>query len=258
MLRFSGLVLAISALFLLGGVFTIEAAILRDLQQGARGAEVRELQQILNRDPETQVAKSGLGSPGNETEYFGALTKNAVMRFQQKYVNEILAPAGLSRPTGFVGTRTRAALRRLIVATGDMLPPPMPSAANLKPQIISVTPSTITESPQEVTLSGINFMAEGNEVFIPSEGPGAFSNIASSDSKTLRFTIRIAAADMIKSQLADNPNRSGIIAAILQNMRIGKEPGIQTTQIPVTLSVRNANGESDTMSLILDMASLLQ
>ena len=71
MFQLFGLVLAVFTLFLLGGFFTAEAAILRDLQQGDRGADVRELQQMLNRDPETQIAARGPGSPGNETEYFG-------------------------------------------------------------------------------------------------------------------------------------------------------------------------------------------
>ncbi|MEK9148055.1 MAG: peptidoglycan-binding domain-containing protein, partial [Patescibacteria group bacterium] len=64
------------------GSLAAESAILRNLKQGSRGPDVRELQQILNRDPETKVSESGPGSPGNETEYFGPLTHDAVLRLQ--------------------------------------------------------------------------------------------------------------------------------------------------------------------------------
>ena len=263
MFRLFGLILAVSALFVLGGIFSAEAAILRDLQRGARGAEVRELQQILNRDPETQIAASGPGSPGNETEYFGVLTKNAVKRFQQKYAREILTPLGLSMPTGFVGAKTRAALARfaLPAAKTDMLPPPNPPPAQnsaTRPRITSITPSTITESPQQITIIGENFTAAGNEIIVSSEGPYAYATAASQDAKTLSFTLRVSVAEAIKAQFKDNPNRSDIIKAVLQNMRIGEAPGIATTQIPIVVVVRNANGESSTAPLILDMASILQ
>ncbi|MDD4584612.1 MAG: peptidoglycan-binding protein, partial [Bacilli bacterium] len=74
----------------------------RDLEIGAEGEDVRCLQQILNSDVETQVASEGEGSSGNETIYFGELTKRALIKFQIKN--------GIAPAEGYFGSITRAFL----------------------------------------------------------------------------------------------------------------------------------------------------
>jgi peptidoglycan hydrolase-like protein with peptidoglycan-binding domain len=64
------------------------------------GAEIRSLQKFLNTHGFPLVS-SGRGSPGNETEFFDALTYAALAKFQ--------AANGLPA-TGFLGPLTRAAL----------------------------------------------------------------------------------------------------------------------------------------------------
>jgi peptidoglycan hydrolase-like protein with peptidoglycan-binding domain len=83
------------------------------LAVGSTGPEVKELQKILNITPDTRIALSGAGSPGSETEYFGAMTKAAVIAFQEKHRTEILVPAGLSSGSGIVGQNTRAKVRKI-------------------------------------------------------------------------------------------------------------------------------------------------
>lgn len=86
------------------------APLARALTLGLVGEDVRTLQMILNADSATQIAASGAGSSGNETARFGALTKRAVQKFQDKY--------GLSKrgaaAYGFVGPKTRAKLNELL------------------------------------------------------------------------------------------------------------------------------------------------
>jgi mannan endo-1,4-beta-mannosidase len=86
------------------------------LKVGSESLEVKELQRILNMMPETRVASSGPGSPGNETTFFGRYTETSVKAFQTKYAIEILIPADLTMATGLAGLYTRAKVRGICEA----------------------------------------------------------------------------------------------------------------------------------------------
>ncbi|MBU1015336.1 hypothetical protein KKI17_02780, partial [Patescibacteria group bacterium] len=86
----------------------------QNLSQGNSNADVKYLQILLNSSADTKLADSGAGSPGNETEFFGPITRSGVIKFQDKYARDILVPLGLNSGTGFVGSATREKLNALL------------------------------------------------------------------------------------------------------------------------------------------------
>ena len=75
----------------------------KNLSYGMTDKEVKLLQKLLN-EKNYSLAESGAGSSGNETDYFGNLTKKALIRLQK---NEGVRPA-----LGYFGPITREALKR--------------------------------------------------------------------------------------------------------------------------------------------------
>ncbi|MBP6855670.1 MAG: DUF2341 domain-containing protein [Candidatus Pacebacteria bacterium] len=84
------------------------------LQYRQSSSDIKRLQIFLNSDPDTRIADTGVGSPGHETNYFGLLTYKAVIKFQEKYAKDILAPWGFVKGTGYVGKTTLQKINQLI------------------------------------------------------------------------------------------------------------------------------------------------
>jgi ABC-type transport system substrate-binding protein len=77
-----------------------------NLSLGSQGKEVEELQRCLAKDSEVYPE-------GEISGYFGKKTKEAVIRFQEKYKEEILKPAGLEKGNGEVREKTREKLNKI-------------------------------------------------------------------------------------------------------------------------------------------------
>jgi peptidoglycan hydrolase-like protein with peptidoglycan-binding domain len=80
---------------------------------GMSDSQVRLLQRALNALGFT-IAKSGAGSPGKETNYFGPATRLALIRFQEANAKSILTPLGLTKGTGKFAAGTRAFIAELL------------------------------------------------------------------------------------------------------------------------------------------------
>ena len=113
--------------------YTTTSSFTLDLKVGSRGTEVTNLQKSLNTDSRTQVASSGAGSPGNESSYFGALTKSAVMKYQ--------IIKGISA-TGMVDAATRASLNAVSASSASSVSSVASSAASSVASSVSTVGGT--------------------------------------------------------------------------------------------------------------------
>jgi len=77
-----------------------------DLKPGSRGEEVKKLQACLAKNPE-------IYPEGEINGFFGQKTKEAVIRFQEKYSKDILEPWGFKEGTGLVSETTRKKLNEI-------------------------------------------------------------------------------------------------------------------------------------------------
>jgi len=77
-----------------------------NLTVGNRGKEVEELQKCLSKDSEIYPEREITG-------YFGIKTKEAVIKFQEKYKDEILKPFNLEKGTGEIRGKTKEKLNQI-------------------------------------------------------------------------------------------------------------------------------------------------
>ena len=248
--------------------FAQEIEFSRNLRQEMRGDDVYALQVLLNTNPETQVSTEGAGSPGQETYYFGAKTKSAVIRFQEKHSTTVLAPWGLVKGTGYVGQTTRSALSRIqkVVREGGGGTTQLVAGA---PTIISIEPNTITKINQDIVITGTGFTSTENTILVSTEKDDKFKNINSTNGTILSATINFSTGEKIKqaiqSAVKSNADYSAIVAAFLKNMQYrgpvsSQYPdGIIKTDryVPVTFVVKNANGTSNVFKVNVDMKEVL-
>ena len=125
----------------------------RNLTLGSSGADVKKLQEFLNSDSSTLVAVSGVGSKGQETNYFGPATKRAVAKFQNKYASEVLAPYGLTSGTGYFGPSTKSKANKVCSAQTN-------AAVSSTSQEVVNTPAQQTPSYNQ------NFVASGSTLAV--------------------------------------------------------------------------------------------
>jgi peptide/nickel transport system substrate-binding protein len=85
-----------------------------NLKQGSQGTEVQELQKCLTRDPE-------IFPDGEISGYFGPKTKDAVIKFQEKYRADVLTPTGLEQGTGEILGATKKKLNEICFPAAEKI-----------------------------------------------------------------------------------------------------------------------------------------
>jgi len=251
-----------------------------DLFVGMKSPDVLSLQKVLNTDPATTVSLSGDGSMGNETDYFWLKTKDAVMRFQAKYASEILTPAGLTSPTGYVGLLTRAKLNSLSAKSIITAPSTTPKATSTiiyasslgpiststgsnsskKVTITDIYPPNITDGGQ-ITISGTGFTAS-NTVMLSVTSPDKYTGIVSQSGGTrIDITIATGMGDNLNANIAKIDSR--VREEVIQKLVIGfrKSNGQEASNarsllVPATVSVKNENGTSAEKQIMINILKL--
>lgn len=153
----------------------------RDLTVGVTGDDVKCLQQYLN-STATKVASSGVGSAGNESMFFGPLTRSAVAAWQ--------AANGVSPAAGYFGSISRAKYNSLVAGapaptpTPPGTPAPVPTgtglsvAAGTQPGD-SLAPKNAARIPAtRFTLTaGTDGDVKVNSITVERQGPSADSSV---------------------------------------------------------------------------------
>ena len=106
-----------------------------ELEMGSKGEEVKELQRCLSVLP---AGGPDIYPDGSITGIFDQKTKDAVIKFQEKYSDEILKPTGLTKGTGTIGKATRNKLNQLCDFSPEKTLP-------LKITLVTVNQSPLTD-----------------------------------------------------------------------------------------------------------------
>jgi hypothetical protein len=80
-----------------------------NMKQGSRISDVRRLQEFLANQGEEIYPEKRI------TGYFGPLTHQAVIRFQEKYQDEVLSYLNTTKGTGWVYEKTRAKINQMLL-----------------------------------------------------------------------------------------------------------------------------------------------
>ncbi len=212
-----------------GGAVVTACAFTRDLTVGAKGDDVKCLQQYLN-GKGYKVAESGAGSPGNETTTFGSLTKAAAAKWQ--------AANSVSPAVGYFGSISRAKYTSLAGAAPVVTTPSTPVVAGVASGL------TVSLAPNQ-PVSGL-----------------FGESFASRDFTKLNFTasadgdVTVKALTVQRTGQGNDSAFSGVVLLDESGIRLGDEKtfgSTHTTRLPDKFVVKA--GQTRTITLAGDSDS---
>ncbi len=220
------------------------------LSLGKTSSEVKNLQIVLNMSPDTQVSASGAGSPGNESMYFGAKTKAAVIKFQAKN--------NISPRSGIVGPLTRGILNNLGGVVNPPVVPPVGGVSALSvtagtQPVASLAPTSAARVPfTTITLTAGSSDVTVNSITVEKAGLGddaVFSGVVLLNSagqqigisKTLNSDHRAMVGEpwVIKAGTSQTVTVAGNMSASLTNYA-GQVIGLKVVAVNTSATVNGA------------------
>ncbi len=127
--------------------------LIRDLYFGVSSETIKELQRLLAKD-------KNIYPEGLITGFFGSSTKIAIIRFQEKYKDEILTPIGLTKGTGFIGKLTRKKLNELFAKEKPKISELAPELPQEQSQTIAEKLKTIENAVKELETAIKQFLLQ--------------------------------------------------------------------------------------------------
>lgn len=232
----SGILLAFLAISSLSYAST--TTFTRYLQKGDRGADVTVLQKVLNTDLMTQVSVTGEGSAGFETDFFGELTKQAVIKLQKKE-NLGNSYGFFTIYSGALDDKTRSFLNTKLdnaesaTTTGSSDQEKLNAIyresnfSEFLPKIDSINPSSVTNG-ESITITGKNFSTT-----TPNTVRMTFNttSVVSLDGTTLTVKAQSAIQNMFDTEAKGlnkegKDNVKGIIGSLPMNITVQNSFGV--------------------------------
>jgi hypothetical protein len=194
----------------------------KDLFFGQENDDIYWLQVILNRDSRTQIALVGAGSPGQESRYYGALTRDAVARFDRVYLGT-LAPDGV-KVSGLLREKLQELIRNTtstpqIGQSLPILPEPNSAVSNTETlRVYAAMPYQATLG-ETITIHGTGFESK-NKVII---GKFTIDDAPSFDGQTIVLaSTTLSSGDY--TVIVENTKGSSVVSGQDIHLLVSKNP----------------------------------